>query len=193
VDNINEQVLVEKAKNDPEAFAILFDKYYAGILSYVFHRTLDMGLAKDITSETFLKAFISLNRFTWRNNGFSAWLYKIATNEVNMYYRKGKYKPVSLNSLQEQFGLDIIDSSTTEVAQFEAGLKEKIYEDFIFLQSKMRDLPVKFQEVLALRYFEHKSIKEIGEILEKNEGTIKSLLSRGIDKLKGFYLTMKLF
>lgn len=193
MDNINEQGLVEKAKNDPEAFAILFDKYYAGILSYVCHRTLDMGLSKDITSETFLKAFISLNRFTWRNNGFSAWLYKIATNEVNMYFRKGKYKPVSLNSLQEQFGLDIIDSSTTEVAQFEAGQKEKIYEDFIFLQSKMRDLPVKFQEVLALRYFEHKSIKEIAEILEKNEGTIKSLLSRGIDKLKGFYLTMKPF
>jgi RNA polymerase sigma-70 factor (ECF subfamily) len=186
VNNLNEKELVEKAKEDPKAFVMLFDKYYNVILSYAYHRTLDMELAKDITSETFLKAFNSISRFTWREINFGAWLYRIATNEVNMYFRKGKYKPVSLNYLHYQFGFDAIDFSTTELEQNRQASKDKDYEDFIFLQSKIKDLPVKYQEVLALRYFEHKSIKEIAAILEKKEGTIKSLLSRGIDRLKMF-------
>lgn len=184
MNNLNEKELVEKAKEDPQAFALLFDKYYQVILSYAFHRTLDIELAKDITSETFLKAFNALNRFTWREINFGAWLYRITTNELNMYFRKGRYKPLSLNYLQNQFGFDAIDFSTTELERGRQEIKEKTYEDFIFLQSKIKDLPVKYQEVLVLRYFEHKSLKEIAAILEKKEGTIKSLLSRGIDKLK---------
>ncbi len=186
MNNLNEKELVERAKGDPLAFALLFDKYYQVILSYAFHRTLDLELAQDITSETFLKAFNSLNRFTWREISFGAWLYRIATNELNMYFRNGRYKPVSLNYLQNQFGFDAIDFSTTESEQSRKQSREKIDEDFIFLQSKIKDLPIKYQEVLALRYFEHKSLKEIAAILEKKEGTIKSLLSRGIDKLKEF-------
>jgi RNA polymerase sigma-70 factor (ECF subfamily) len=186
VNNLNEKELVEKAKEDPKAFAMLFDKYYNVILSYAYHRTLDMELAKDITSETFLKSFNSISHFTWRDISFGALLYRIATNEVNMYFRKGKYKPVSLNYLHNQFGFDAIDFSTTEAEQSRQESKEKTYEDFIFLQSKIKDLPVKYQEVLALRYFEHKSIIEIAVILQKKEGTIKSLLSRGIKKLREF-------
>jgi len=186
LNDLNEKVLVEKAKQDPQAFALLFDKYYQVILSYAFHRTLNTELAQDITSETFLKAFNALNRFTWREISFGAWLYRIATNELNMYFRKGKYKPVSLNYLQNQFGFDAIDFSTTELERNRHEMEEKTYEDFIFLQSKINELPAKYQDVLALRYFEHKSVKEIAVILEKKEGTIKSLLSRAIEKLKEF-------
>jgi len=183
---VKEKEIVEKAKNDQKAFAILYDKYYNAILSYAYHRTLDMELANDITSETFLKAFNGISRFTWRDISFGAWLYRIATNEVNMYFRKGKYKPISLNYLHNQFGFDAIDFSTTEAEQSRQESKEKKYQDFIFLQSKIKDLPVKYQEVLALKYFEQKSIIEIAVILQKKEGTIKSLLSRGIKKLKEF-------
>jgi len=183
---LDEQEIVEKAKSDPKSFARLFDKYYSSILSYAYHRTFNDEMAKDITSETFLKAFNHINRFIWRNGGFGAWLFKIATNEINMYFRKKKYLPVSLNYLQEQFGLDIIDLSSLESEKILAVINEKTYEDFVFLQSKIKDLPVKYQEVLTLKYFENKSIKEISEILDKNEGTVKSLLSRGINKLKNF-------
>ncbi len=185
-DNFNEKELVEKSKEDPQAFAILFDKYYETILSYAYHRILDRELAKDITSETFLKAFNAVNRFTWREISFGAWLYRIATNELNMYFRKGRYKPVSLNYLENQFGFDAIDFSTTVSEHNKRESKEQMDEDFLFLQSKIKDLPIKYQEVLTLRYFELKSIKEIAVILDKKEGTVKSLLSRGIDRLKEF-------
>ena len=48
----------------------------------------------------------------------------------------------------------------------------------------MLELPIKYQDVIMLRYFERKSVKEIAEILNKKEGTVKSLLSRGIRRLK---------
>ena len=49
----------------------------------------------------------------------------------------------------------------------------------------IKKLDIKYQEVISLRFFEQKSIKEIAVILNKKEGTVKSLLYRGIDKLKG--------
>jgi RNA polymerase sigma-70 factor, ECF subfamily len=48
----------------------------------------------------------------------------------------------------------------------------------------LKKLNVKYQEVISLRYFEKKAILEIAEILDKKEGTVKSLLSRGLEKLK---------
>jgi len=66
----------------------------------------------------------------------------------------------------------------------EAEEELKRYQDFLKVQEKISQLPIKYQEVITLRFFEKKKIKEISEILGKKEGTIKSLLHRGLEKLK---------
>jgi len=66
----------------------------------------------------------------------------------------------------------------------EAERKLREYDDFLAIRSKILALPIKYQEVIMLRHFERKGVKEIAEILNKKEGTVKSLLSRGIGKLK---------
>jgi RNA polymerase sigma-70 factor (ECF subfamily) len=58
------------------------------------------------------------------------------------------------------------------------------HQQFADILTQLKDLPVKYQEVISLRYFEGKDNKEICEILDRNEGTIKSLLSRGLEKLR---------
>jgi len=58
------------------------------------------------------------------------------------------------------------------------------HEQFISVLKELKTLPLKYQEVIALRYFEGKDNKEISEILDINEGTLKSLLSRGVEKLR---------
>lgn len=58
------------------------------------------------------------------------------------------------------------------------------HRQFMEISVKLKELPGRYQEVICLRYFEGKSNKEIGEILNKKEGTVKSLLSRGLDKLR---------
>ena len=60
----------------------------------------------------------------------------------------------------------------------------KAHDDYNRIRINLIKLDIKYQEVIALRYFEQKTNTEISEILDKNEGTVKSLLSRGLEKLR---------
>jgi len=179
-----EQLIVKEAKTNNESFVKLYDYYYPKILGYCFRRTLDLNLSKDLTSETFLKAFINIGKYQWKGIPFSSWLFRIASNEMNMLDRKKKYSPDSLTSLKECGVFEVADKASLNEEKNELEKQLQQSKDFIKVQQKLLLLPVKYQEVIALKYFEEKSIKEIAEILEIKEGTIKSLLSRGIEKLK---------
>jgi len=179
-----ERGLVRQAQKTPDAFAELYDQYYPKIFGYVLRRTANLEAAQDITSETFLKVLNKLWQFRWRNISFSSWLYKIATNEVNQYFRKFEYKrSVSLEELQEQ-GFEPVSPHDPESELIEAQEKLKQHQDFLEIQKRIVQLPAKYQEVIALRFFEQKQIKEISEILGKKEGTIKSLLHRAVERLR---------
>lgn len=179
-----EQLLVEKAKTDKVAFVRLYDQYYPQIFGYVFRRTLDLDLAKDITSETFLKAYSKIGRFQWKGIPFSSWLFRIAANEMNMADRKRKYRPLSLDLLREKAAFEPEDPQSLDREKSEVERQLGQSKDFLLIHQKLILLSVKYREVISLRFFEEKSIKQIAEILNKKEGTVKSLLSRGLDQLK---------
>jgi len=184
MDLSEEEELVKRAQKGPDAFAKLYDQYYPKIFGYVLRRSANLEAAQDITSETFLKALGKLWQFQWRNVSFSSWLYKIATNEINQYFRKAEYKKsVSLEELQER-GFELLSPHDPESELIEAQEKLKQHQDFLEIQGKIARLPAKYQEVIALRFFEKKQINEIAEILGKREGTIKSLLHRAVEKLR---------
>jgi RNA polymerase sigma-70 factor (ECF subfamily) len=179
-----EKELVKQAQGSPDAFAKLYDQYYPRIFGYVLRRSANIEAAQDITSETFLKALGKLWQFRWRNVSFSSWLYKIASNEINQYFRKAEYKKsISLEELHEQ-GFELLSTHDPESELIEAQEKLKQHQDFLEIQKKITKLPAKYQEVIALRFFEKKQINEIAEILGKREGTIKSLLHRAVEKLR---------
>jgi len=178
-----EKELIKVTQKDPENFAKIYVLYYPRIFGYAFKRTANLEIAQDITSETFFKALKKLWQLRWRNTSFSSWLYRIATNEINLYLRKGKYKSASLDELQE-LGFEPVSLHNPETEIIEAQEKLKKHQDFIVCQQKIAQLDIKYQEVIALRFFEQKQIKEISEILGKSEGTIKSLLHRGLEKLR---------
>ena len=175
-----EKDLLEKIRVDPRQFGLLFDKWYKPIFGYVFRRTGDYDLTADIVAETFLKAFLKVHSFQWKGISISAWLYRIATNEVNLYARNRKYKPERLNSF-----LDFEKIQSSIRPNYETQIEEsEQYEEFKKVKEKLVELDLKYQEVIALRYFEKKDILEIAAILNKPDGTIKSLLSRGLEKLR---------
>jgi RNA polymerase sigma-70 factor (ECF subfamily) len=179
-----EEFLIKAAQEDNQGFVELYDIYYAKIFGYIFRRTLDIELTKDLTSETFLKAYLHIKKFQWRNIAFSAWLYRIATNEMNMADRKKRYKPESIQLLMEYSYFEVADPRSLEAEKQIMEEELELSKDFKLIQQNLKLLPGKYREVIALRYFEDKSIKQIAEILDKKEGTLKSQLSRGIDKLK---------
>lgn len=136
-----------------------------------------------MTADVFLAALRELPRFTWMGVPVSAWLYKIATNELRMYYRRKKYTS-SLEALQENEGIELADETdfVAEIAAAQEALER--HETFIRAQSYLVCLPLRYQEVLVLRFTEEKKIIEISQILGKKENTVKSLLSRGLRMLR---------
>lgn len=179
-----ERELITKAKKEPAAFGLLYDHYYPQIFNYVYRRIVDFELANDITSEVFLKAYTNFWKFRWQKISIKAWFYRIATNEINMYFRKKDYRPSSLDALRAATDFEAADTQHFLDEKLAAEQKLQEHRDFLHIQAVLKLLPVKYQEVIALRYFEQKSIKEICEILNKKEGTVKSLISRGIDKIR---------
>jgi RNA polymerase sigma-70 factor, ECF subfamily len=178
-----EKALLDNIHADPRHFGALFDHYYKKIFGYAYRRVLDYDIAKDITAETFLKAFLNIRTFTWKGISISSWLYKIATNDINSYFRKKKYSPEKLQSILD-YELLSKNGQMLEDEKEELEAELKAHSDFIQIQQHLKTLDTKYQEVIALRYFESKDILEISSILEKPEGTIKSLLSRGLEKLR---------
>lgn len=104
-----DRLLIEEAKTDPAAFSALFDLYYDVILRYVVRRTADVAVAEDLTADVFMKALQALPNFKWQGVPVSAWLYRIALNELRMYYRRGKSNVASLDLLMDE-GFEIADA-----------------------------------------------------------------------------------
>jgi len=169
---------------DAQAFGHVYDLYYSKIFGYAFRRVGDYDIARDVAAETFLKAFLNLKKYRFEGHAISAWLYKIATNEINLFFRNQKYRPdlfgqLSEDMLSERELLTVFEREKNETEHQMAN-----FEAFVEVQRQLKTLDIKYQEVIALKYFEEKSIAEISHILDKPEGTIKSLLSRGLDYLR---------
>jgi RNA polymerase sigma-70 factor (ECF subfamily) len=179
---MNEKDLLERIRQKPDSFAELFKLYYKPIFGYILRRTGSFDDTADIAAETFLKAFHNIGNFRYTGISIKIWLYRIATNELNLYFRYRK----KYNSIFERI---ITEDQNNFKNYFEEDRKEiesemQKHEQFLSILKELKKLPVKYQEVIALRYFEVKENKEIAEILNINEGTLKSLLSRGLEKLR---------
>ena len=181
---MDEEKLLREIEDDPQKFGEVYERFYKKIFGYVFRRTANYDAAKDITAETFLKAFTAIGKFRWHNISILYWLYRIATNELNRYFNNRKYFPESLSRIQEEYGLDVTDYSNAENERILLEEEIEKHEEFKRINASVKKLDIKYQDVISLKYFEQKTIKEISIILNKKEGTVKSLLSRGIDKLK---------
>ncbi len=179
-----ERRLIEEARSNPLAFGQLYDAYYPVISNYLLHRLARAEVAQDLTAEVFFKAMTKLHTFSWRNLSFSAWLYTIANNEIKMYYRKKERRFFSLELLFDHDGFETPDSTDIEQDYIAAEQELARNEAFQEIQKRLLELPSIYQEVLALRFFEGKSLAEIGEITGKNLNTVKSLVARGTQQVR---------
>jgi RNA polymerase sigma-70 factor, ECF subfamily len=179
---LTENELLIRIKTDPKEFSVLFGEYYKPVFGYVFRRTADFDLSKDIVSETFRKAFLNIRFFSWRGISLKVWIYRIATNEMNLYFRFKKFEDRYVEKYNfidpQKFDQYVEEDRSNYLNEL---LKHSQYQVVV---THLKSMPVKYQEVISLRYFESKSNREISEILDKKEGTIKSLISRGLEILR---------
>ncbi len=168
-----EQELVSQAQKNPVHFAPLYDHYFPKIYNYVYHKVNNKQLAEDLVSETFYKALANIHRFEWQKRSFACWLYTIARNQVIDNYRK--QNPVLFDGNAEEL-VAPLEETPEEII-----LRDVTREELLEL---LRTLSQDQQDVLLLRYQEDLKIKEIAQILNKNEGAVKALMFRGLKKLR---------
>jgi RNA polymerase sigma-70 factor, ECF subfamily len=176
----NEYAVLERSKKDPKAFGELYEKYFDRIFNFIFRQTDDEDLTADLCSQTFLNALNHVNRFEYRGVPVSAWLYRIAANEVNKHYRK--QKSVRIFSIEEVRVKELVEMTTE-------GWGEELVQQLI---GYLKELPTEMLEVLVLRFFEDKDFKEIAYILNISESGAKMRTYRALDRLrKNFNLSIK--
>ena len=138
---LEENEWVKEAKRDVRNFSKLYDRYFESIFGFVYRRTEDEQRASDITSQTFLKALQNLNKYEYRGLPFSAWLFRIAANEVNKHYRKsGRTK---IFSIEEERIKDFVEVTT------ENDIDDKIAKMLKILSESSTEVI----EILELRFF----------------------------------------
>lgn len=179
-DRKSDEDLVQLSISDADAFYVLMNRYEPKILQYI--KRLTGGKqdgAEDILQEIFIKVYRNLNSFNPKLK-FSSWLYRIAHNEIiNQYYKSKKHSDtVSLDDSDELH-------LTAKLIYDEDIHKTYAYgETANAVKKALKDLPLKYREVLILRFFEDKDYNEISDILRKPPGTVATLLHRAKSKFK---------
>jgi RNA polymerase sigma-70 factor (ECF subfamily) len=171
----SEELLVERAKVDPEAFGELYQEYVDRIYSYIYYRVSNHHDAEDLTARTFQQALSHIGRYVNRGVPFSAWLYRIAHNMVANWYRsRNRRKFISLD--------DLVLVSTRRNSSPDT-VAERNEERAALLRAIGR-LPEARQQLLILKFTERLSNREIGQVMGRTEGAIKSLYHRTLLALR---------
>ncbi len=164
----NERLLVEAAREDPARFGELYEINFERVYAYVARRVRNRDTAEDLTSEVFQKALAHLPRFQWRGAPFAAWLFRIASNVIaDRFKTTARENPV----VDEQI------MATTETSFEEVERRARLFR-------LVGELPDDQRRVIAMRFAEEKSIREIATELGRSEGAVKQLQFRGLQHLR---------
>ena len=166
---LNDDILLTRAaQGDQEAFGLLYERYVDRIYNYIYYRTGNIHDAEDLTERVFLRAMRHISNYTDRGFPFSAWLYRIAHNLVANWHRD--------NSRRREIPLDEGILSYQKGEHPESELLRTEERDRLLLVIRL--LPEDRQQLLILKFVEHLSNAEIGQIMGRTEGAVKSLYHR---------------
>jgi RNA polymerase sigma-70 factor (ECF subfamily) len=162
----DEQSLVRRAQQqDQEAFADLYEAYFDKIYRYVVIKIGDRTEAEDMTQQIFLKALKSLSSYKWKNVPFSAWLYRIAHNQVVDHFRKSS----------RQQSCELTEAITPDDPDENPQHQTELKADIEHLVKATRHLTSAQREVIALRFSSDLPVAEVARLMGKSEGAVKAL------------------
>ena len=174
-DSSDKEVLEKAVRGDQEAFGELYERYVGRIYNYVYYRTGNHHDAEDLTARVFFRAIRSINNYEDRGLPISAWLYRIAHNLVANWHRDKSRRPEIL--LEDGIGFHV-PTEHPETTLMQTQEQESLIEI-------IRKLPADRQQLLILKFVDHMSNSEIGQIMGRTEGAIKSLYHRTLLSLRG--------
>lgn len=179
IDNQQEHLLVKRAIQDPLAFQGLYELYFKRVYSYVAAKVSNRLDAEDLVSDIFLQVVKGLPQFKNRYYfSFGAWIFTVARNLVTDYYRRQ-------GRATDTHQLDPLENDVVDPIEIDGLLLE--YERAMELRTLLKRLPERRREVIVLKYFSGLRNQQIAQVLDLDERTVASHLSRGLKDLYEFY------
>jgi len=177
-----EEILARASHGDREAFGMLYEQYVERIFNYVYYRTGNVHDAEDLTARVFYRALHHIHNYTDRGVPFTAWLYRIAHNLIANWHRdRSRHQEIPLDDTPTIH----YKGEPPEVALMQNQSRETLLR-------MIRRLPSDRQHLLILKFVEHLSNAEVGQIMGRSEGAVKSLYHRTLlslrDELEGMEL-----
>jgi len=170
-DGLEDAELIVKARTNYNAFSLLYRRHYDAVFRYCVHRLFDRHTAEDITSQVFLRVVEKFHRFEGDEKQFRGWLFVIATNFINEHLRKAAVNKKAENYLKEN-----PQNHNNDIEDKAAKLES--------LKNAIHSLKPKYQTIITLHYFEKMKFDDIAETLGTSPATVRSQLSRGVEKLR---------
>jgi len=169
-----EDVLTQASQGDRDAFGLLYERYIDRIFNYVYYRTGNLHDAEDLTARVFQRAMNHIQNYTDRGVPFSAWLYRIAHNLVANWHRD--------RSRRQEIPINDVPVLPSKGDHPERNLVRSQEQDALL--RLIRRLPSERQNLLILKFVENMSNAEIGAIMGRSEGAVKSLYHRTLLALR---------
>jgi len=180
----DEDVLLRASQGDKEAFGLLYERHVDRIFNYVYYRTGNQHDAEDLTARVFQRAMNHIHNYTDRGVPFSAWLYRIAHNLVANWHRD--------RSRKQEIPISDLPVLPSQGDHPESRLVHSQDQDSLL--RLIRRLPADRQSLLILKFVEDLSNAEIGQIMGRSEGAVKSLYHRTLlalrDQLTDQHITL---
>ena len=173
----DEESLVRRAQQrDQAALNQIYEENFDRIYRYVVLKIGERTEAEDIAQQVFINAIKSISAFKWKGVPFSAWLFRIAHNQVVDYLRKKtKRATVPLNE-----SLAGGDGDPEVLAERNLDIEQ--------LASATKRLTKAQQEVISLRFSGELSVAEVARVMGKREGAVKALQHSAIVSLRKILL-----
>lgn len=163
---------IQAAQRDAAMFRPLYNRYYEPIFRFVYRRTADEALTADVSSQVFLKALQRLHGYEFKGVPFSAWLFRIASNEVAQHFRGAqKNRVVSMEDTNLSDMMEELEEADDE-------------EHREALLSALDDLREQDMQLIEMRFFEQRPFKEIADILGITESNAKVKTYRILERMK---------
>jgi len=166
--------LIKKAKKNRTDFGVLYEKYFERIYLFIFKRLGNEDIAGDICQTAMFKAMMNIHKYEDRGYPFSTWLYRIASNEVNLHFRK--VKKIAEVEIKEKDVITLLDEINFD-HQVDTNDQEKVI-------AILNGLKPEQTEIIELRFFFGYSFKEIAEFYNTSESSAKMKLYRLLEKIK---------
>lgn len=172
IDTDEESLAIRHAKKDMTLFEPLYEKYYGRVFRFIAARVDDIDDAGDICSASFLKAMQSLWKYEDRGLPFGAWLFRIALNEVNQFYRRRNSRRIITLDVEN---IRDIGESVEEIDKEEAMRQ---------MEEAIQELEPRDIELLQMKFYEKRSYEEISLLLGQTVTNLKVRVHRIKTKIR---------